>query len=281
MAYREMDDKTLKKLHQIGLEVLIEVDRVCKKYDIPYFLCGGTLLGSLRHKGFIPWDDDIDIGMLRSDYEYFEKCYIKEHSKDYYLHSYNTDNKYWLSFLKLKKNNTTIDEKFIEKLDTHKGIFVDIFPFDKVPDKGFTKALKIRSFFIKLIAEAIFVKRGLYKYKDSRRPLFTFVMTLMPVKCLINLQYKLMNKYNKKDYHHCVCYVGSYDVKREYISIDDLYPTKEGTFEGHTFSIPNNSHVYLTNLYKDYMKLPPRDKRKNHNAVNIDFNHGKSIINED
>ena len=157
MAYKELDNKTLKKLHEVGLEILLEIDRVCKKYDIPYFLCGGTLLGSIRHKGFIPWDDDIDIGMLRNDYEKFEECYIKEHSKKYYLHSIKTDEDYWLSFIKIQKNNTTINEKFIEKLDTHKGIFVDIFPFDKVPDKGFTKRLKLRSFFIKLIVEAIFV----------------------------------------------------------------------------------------------------------------------------
>ena len=281
MAYKEMDDKTLKKLHEVGLEVLIEVDRVCKKYDIPYFLCGGTLIGVKRHKGFIPWDDDIDIGMIRSDYEKFQDCFIKEHSKDFYLHSLKTDNNYWLSFIKVRKNNTTINEKFVEKLDTHKGIFVDIFPFDKVPDKGFTKLLKIRSFFIKLIAEAIFVKRGLYKYKNARRPFFTVIMTILPVKYLFKLQYKLMNKYNSQNYNHCVCYVGSYDVKREYIKIDDLYPTKVGPFEGKKFSIPNKSEVYLTNMYGDYMKLPPKDKRKNHNPVDIDFEHGKSIINED
>lgn len=281
MAYKEMDDKTLNELHKVGLEVLKEIDRVCKKYDIPYFLCGGTLIGVMRHKGFIPWDDDIDIGMLRKDYERFEDCFIKEHSKDFYLHSLKTDPDYWLSFIKVRKNNTTINEKFVEKLDTHKGIFVDIFPFDKVPDNGFTKLLKIRSFFIKLIVEAIFVKRGLYKYKDSRRPFFTMVMTILPVKSLFKLQYRLMNKYNNKDYHHCVCYVGSYDVKREYIQIDNFYPTTVGEFEGCKFSIPNKSEVYLTNMYGDYMKLPPKEKRKNHNPVDIDFKHGKSIINED
>ena len=96
MAYKEMDDKTLNELHKVGLEVLKEIDRVCKKYDIPYFLCGGTLIGVMRHKGFIPWDDDIDIGMLRKDYERFEDCFIKEHSKDFYLHSLKTDPDYWL-----------------------------------------------------------------------------------------------------------------------------------------------------------------------------------------
>ncbi len=279
MAYKEMDDKTLDKLHKVGLEVLIEIDRVCKKYDIPYFLCGGTLIGVKRHKGFIPWDDDIDIGMLRKDYIRFEECFIKEHSKDYYLHSYNTDEEYWIPFMKVRKNNTTINEKMIEKLDTHKGIYVDIFPFDIVPDNGFTFSLKIRSFLIKLIIEAVFYKKKLYKYKDSRRPFITWVTALLPFKLLKKIQFRLMNKYNKRNYDHCICYVGCYNTSREYIRIDDIYPTTKGLFEKKMFSIPKNPEVYLTNMYGDYMKLPPKDKRKNHNPVFVDFNHGKTIIN--
>ncbi len=279
MAYKEMDDKTLKKLHEVGLEVLKEVDRVCKKYDIPYFLCGGTLIGVMRHKGFIPWDDDIDVGMLRKDYERFEECYIKEHSKDYYLHSYNTDSDYWVPFMKLRKNNTTINEKMIEKLDTHKGIYVDIFPFDTVPDKGFTLSLKINSFLIKLIIEAVFYKKKLYKYKDSRRPFITWLTSLLSFKTLKKIQHRLLTKYSKKDYEHCICYVGCYNTSREYIKKSDIYPTKKGLFEGCKFYIPIRPEVYLTNMYGDYMKLPPKDQRKNHNPVNVDFKHGKCLIN--
>ncbi len=279
MAYKEMDEKTLAKLHNVELEILKEIDRICKKYNIPYFLCGGTLIGVMRHKGFIPWDDDIDIGMLRKDYERFQECFLKEKQEKYYLHSHKTDNNYWLPFMKVRKNNTTISEKFIEKLDAHKGIFVDIFPFDIVPDKGFTKSLKLRAFFIKLIVEAIFCKRGIYKPKDSRRPLLTFIMTLLPVKVLIKIQYKLMNKYNDSEYKHCICYVGSYNTSKEYIKINDIYPLKEGTFEKYKFNIPGNYDVYLTNLYGDYMKLPPKNKRKNHNPVEIKFDEGKNIIN--
>lgn len=276
-----MDDKTLNQLHKVGLEILTVIDKVCKKYGIPYFLCGGSLLGSIRHKGFIPWDDDIDIGMLREDYDKFQKCFLKEHFKDYYLHSFNTDNHYWLPFMKVRKNNTTINEKDIEKLDTHKGIFVDIFPFDKVTDKGFTKRLAVRSFFIKLIIEAIFCKRKIYKYRDARRPIITFMVTLLPSKLLIKIQHYLMTKDNKKKYNHCICFVGNYHTKKDYIRINDLYPVKSGLFENKSFSVPNNPNVYLKNLYGDYMELPPKDKRKNHNPVEIDFNKGKSIVNED
>ena len=125
--------------------------------------------------------------------------------------------------MKIRKNNTTINEKFVENLvDVHKGIFVDIFPFDKVPDDGFNKKLKFRSFFIKLIVEAIFCKREVYKCKDSRRPLLTFIMTLLPCNLLIKIQYKLMTKDNEKDYKHCICFVGSYNTSKEYIKIRGL-----------------------------------------------------------
>jgi lipopolysaccharide cholinephosphotransferase len=89
-----------------------------------------------------------------------------------------------------------------------------------------------------------------------------------------------MNKYNHSEHKHCICYVGSYNTSKEYIKISDIYPLKEGTFEKHKFNIPGNYDVYLTNLYGDYMKLPPKNKRKNHNPVEIKFNEGKNIINK-
>lgn len=274
MAFKEMDKKTLEKVHAVGLEILIKIDEICKKYDIPYFLCGGTLLGSIRHKGFIPWDDDIDIGMLRKDYIKFQECFLKENPEDLFLHSYETDDKYWIPFMKVRKNGTTINEKMIEHLDTHKGLFVDIFPFDEVPDDGFSK-LRIRAFLIKLTIEAIFCKRNIKKVKETRRPYLTKIMCLLSTDNILNFQKKLMTKYNNKGFNHCICYVGTYNTSKEYIKISDIYPTKKGLFENKKFNIPNNPDVYLTNLYNNYMELPPKEKRVNHNPVDISFNKGK------
>lgn len=280
MAFAEMNEETLKKLHKESLKILIRIDEICKKYNIPYFLVGGTLLGAVRHKGFIPWDDDIDIAMHRSDYIKFQECFLKENPNDLFLHSYETDENYWLPFMKVRKNSTTINEKLIENLDTHKGIFVDIFPFDEVPDEGFSK-LKIRAFLIKLTIEVIFCKRKIKKIKDTRRPYLTKIMCLLSDKKIIKLQTKLMTKFNGKGFKHCICYVGTYNTKKEYIKKSDLYPTKLGLFEKKKFSIPNNPDLYLTNLYNNYMELPPKEKRVNHNPVDISFTKGKVWKNGD
>ena len=276
MDYKEIDDKTLKILHKEGLEILKEIDRVCQKYDIPYFLCGGTLIGVMRHKGFIPWDDDIDVGMLRKDYEKFQKCFIKEHSKEYFLQSIETEPDYWLSFMKIRKNNTTFIEGITADLDIHHGIYVDIFPFDEVPDNGFDKKLKLRAMLIKVIKDTIYVKKKLIKYSETRRTIFCRLFSIFSVKKLFKIQKKLMTKYENKGYKHCICYIGTYPTSREYIAKDTIYPVKKGLFEKEEFSIPNTPEVYLTNLYGDFMKLPPKDKRRNHAAVKIDFKKGTS-----
>ena len=129
--YKELDSKTLKKLHDVELEILQEIIRICKKYDIKYYLAGGTLLGAVRHKGFIPWDDDLDIGMLREDYDKFMKYGIKEIDDKYFIHCDKTDPNYWLPFIKVRKNSTTFVEELLNKKEVlHNGIFVDIFPMD-------------------------------------------------------------------------------------------------------------------------------------------------------
>lgn len=129
------NNNKLRKLQLTELEILKKVDQVCRQYQINYFLIAGTLLGAVRHKGFIPWDDDIDIGMLRSDYEKFiDICLHKQAlGKEYYLHCNESDEDYYLPFIKVKKNNTTFAEKCNENIDTHKGIFIDVFPYDNVP----------------------------------------------------------------------------------------------------------------------------------------------------
>ena len=130
-----MTNSKLRKVQLTELEILEKIDEICKKNNINYFLIGGTLLGDVRHKGFIPWDDDIDIGMLREDYEKFINVCLKNGAlgKDYYLHCNESDDDYFIPFIKVKKNNTTFAEKNIENINTHKGIFLDIFPYDNVP----------------------------------------------------------------------------------------------------------------------------------------------------
>src|SRR5690554_4415622 len=125
-----MDQKTLKKLHNVQIEILNQIVKICNQNKLTYFLIGGTLLGAIRHKGFIPWDDDLDIAMPRKDYEKFLELCQGYLGDEYYLHCSKTDPKYWLPFAKVRKNNTIFEEKSIQTINSHKGIYVDIFPLD-------------------------------------------------------------------------------------------------------------------------------------------------------
>ncbi len=130
--YRVYDDETLNKLHETLIELLDEFVRICKKHNLKYTLVAGTVLGAVRHSGFIPWDDDIDVGMLRPDYEKFLEVAPKELKDKYILDCFEQNKDYHLSFAKIKKNGTIFDEEAAHHMNNHKGIFLDVFPLDNV-----------------------------------------------------------------------------------------------------------------------------------------------------
>src|SRR5699024_6110897 len=121
-----------RKAQMIQLEILKEFDRFCKEHNIKYQLYAGTLLGAIRHKGFIPWDDDIDIAMTRDQYERFLEKYIN--NERYFLQNFQTDYNYFRQFSRLRKNNTVFRQEQYSNLDIHHGIFIDIFPLDNVEE---------------------------------------------------------------------------------------------------------------------------------------------------
>lgn len=146
-----MDRYTVEELSLLHTElynILGEIIRVCKKCDISYFVIGGTAIGALYDQAILPWDDDIDIGMLRKDYNRFLEVAPKELSNAYFLSWIGTDPHTPYYFAKVKKNNTVFIEKMFREVPMHPGIFVDIFPFDRIPDNKFLRKIhhKICSF---------------------------------------------------------------------------------------------------------------------------------------
>ena len=138
----------LNKLHSIQVEILDEIIRICDSNNLDYYLIGGTLLGAIRHKGFIPWDDDLDIAMPRDAYDKFISLCYSELSDDYILDSFKNNSGYWLPFIKIRKKNTIYEEKAISaKRNIPKGVWVDIFPLDNVKTQKystvFTSEIKV------------------------------------------------------------------------------------------------------------------------------------------
>ena len=133
-----------KRLWQLQLEMLQLVDTICKKYSINYYAMGGTLLGAIRHKGFIPWDDDIDLAMFRSDYEHFVQIAIKEVHEPFFVQSPLTENDYALSHIKIRNSNSVGATKYDFEFNYNKGVFIDIFPIDNIPDDSQEKTLLLK-----------------------------------------------------------------------------------------------------------------------------------------
>ena len=129
-----MDNKIdIEKLKGIELQLLDAFVSACEQLNIDYYILAGTLIGAVRHKGFIPWDDDIDIGMFRKDYDIFLEEGQKLLPKDVFLQTFITDKEYPTYFAKLRKSNTTFIEKSVSKLKMNHGVYLDIFPLDYFP----------------------------------------------------------------------------------------------------------------------------------------------------
>lgn len=269
--YKEINDDKLQKLHKVELEILNKVDEICKKYNLSFQLSGGTLLGAVRHKGFIPWDDDIDLTMVREDYDRFIQVAPKELGDEYFLQCYDTDDCYF-PFIKIRKNNTVFNEDLIAHLDCHKGIFVDIFPFERI-NNPHSFVLKLRAMMVKNIWDVILFKKKIHKSRrDMRHPIFDSVLSILPYSVLKNLQVGLMKGANKKDGKYLCALCGGYNYIKDIHEYSQMMPTFLINFEGKKFPTYNNPDHYLTHLYgSNYMELPSKEKRVNHVPKEIIF----------
>lgn len=257
-------DKNIASGQRVMLEILKEIHNVCVKNEIKYTLIAGTLLGTVRHKGFIPWDDDCDIAMLREDYERFLKIAKQELPEGFFLQTRETDPEYPLPFAKVRRNNTTLietGENGQEKY--HHGIFVDIFPLDYYKHRWFINWMRW--------AMTIRDKKKNYKRGTIKRLLVTFytnIILLIPVQLSLVIKkylesrkkYFCNNKFNYVSYGLECCPICPFKK-------DDLLPFQpmKEAFEGCTFYVPKNSREILCVEYGDgFMQLPPEEDRKTH-----------------
>lgn len=267
----------LEKLQATQIEILEEIARICEKHQLRYFMIYGTLIGAIRHKGFIPWDDDLDIGMPRDDYEKFMQVARTELSSKYCLQNTQTEKQYWLSFGKVRKNNTIFEEASVVGLPDkiHKGIFVDIFPFDYVrKNKGILVHLQF--ILSKAINETMYYKAGVYSNKASLKyGGLDMLLKMLPMKSLCRMQSRIASMQNKKN----SMYLADFNSSRKYLNaiypVEYFLPVKDSEFAGKYFKIPNKYDEYLRMVYGDYMKMPKEEERVNHRTLRIVFDTTK------
>jgi lipopolysaccharide cholinephosphotransferase len=267
---------TLRKLQLIQLEMLDVFAALCEKHNLAYFLDGGTCLGAVRHKGFIPWDDDIDIGMPRKDYEKLIRLCKKDQPSGYFLQEARTYKKYFLVFAKLRKDNTLkIDsDPHPYYPEEHRGINIDIFPYDESSPNEMVK--KIQNFLLEKIRFILHFKRG---YRTEKISFLHYLIKLalasvLPNKLLHTAARFLMTFKTGKS-GLITAWDCTYSYQKQTFPVDVIFPLVKLKFEGKQYYVPGNWDAYLRNLYGDYMQLPPENERKTHGS-DIIFNIEKN-----
>lgn len=256
-----MTKDELRKLQKVQLEMLLEVDRICRKYHIQYSLDGGTLLGAVRHKGFIPWDDDVDVILLRKEYHKFQKACKKEmDTKRFFLQDYTTDKDYRWGYAKIRRKNTEYIRLGQEHLKQKTGVCIDVFVADNVPDGKIVRKLHYLACYC--IRKFMYAPLGERNEKSAFLRKWYGMLKYIPIDKIFRARNLLAYYSNKKRTElishytfqypkHCI-----YGLPRK--CFDDFI---ELEFEGYKFKAFKDYDTYLSTYYGDYMKLPPKEER--------------------
>ena len=249
----------IKDVQNVMLDILSAIDAVCRKHNIRYVLDGGTMLGAVRHQGFIPWDDDADIIMMREDYERFIDVANKELSSEYRFECMENTPEYPYNFGKVRAVNTIFREKFTCNLNINHGVYVDIFPMDDVENVLYPFFARI----VSALTTLRYCKLGILKKRAKHIPFL-----VLPIKTINKISKKvMMYHYRKSDMVRKLSHQGP---NKPPIPKTIFTDTVEVPYEDRSFFIPREFHEYLTGRYGDYMKLPPEEKRVPcHNLIEV------------
>lgn len=245
------EGSTLRKAQMRMLEIMLEVDKIFRKHGIEYWLDGGTLLGAVRHGGFIPWDDDLDINVRRSDIPRIRKILQEELPSNLCFQDVTTDWNYTLIFPKVRDKNSVFDDGYMKRLK-ERGVFIDIITMEEVIPLS-----------LKGIIDFVYIRciRGVHNYSDRFFEKFLGYLCYLPTKILVVVCRLWTKLFHSHQWGHVYGWLSYNHIKEK-----DIFPTQDIQFEGHTLRAPANPDQYLKTLFGDYMQIPPENKRATHKA---------------
>ena len=257
----DLSKDELRKLQLIELEMLVEVDRICRKNGIRYSLDAGTLLGAVRHQGFIPWDDDLDVMFLHEEYEkFYEACKNDLDTERFFFQDHRTDPGYRWGYGKLRRLGTEYIKAGQEKLKQRTGICIDVFDVQNIPDGQKQRKRYVRKMFC--IRKTLYSALGRTNEKNPLMRLWYSLLYLIPNQTVHRIKDRITRKTDAAPTENVLFLMWPlrscpYGFPRklfdEYTELD---------FEGMKFMAIKNYDAYLRIRYADYMKLPPPEARK-------------------
>lgn len=278
--YKQYDEDTLKKLQRVELSILKDFQKIAAENNIEYFAIGGTAIGAVRHKGFIPWDDDIDVCISRKDYKKLSKIIEEEYSDKYTMLSAKTDKHYPILEGHMQLKGTKFVDESSKKLKCDMGIFLDFFIYDNIADDESQRRKQIRN--CKIWGKILILRDMAFPVL----PIKGFAGKVLHLgTALIHYLLILFRVSHDKLYQKVTEASTEFNnVKTEYIALfrdlyieesmmkrDDIYPLQTVQFEDTEIKLPKNNDYILTLYYGNYMKLPEESKRVNHAPIVLDF----------
>lgn len=253
---------SLEEYHAVLFDMLKQVDSICHTERLRYFLSGGTLLGAIRHKGFIPWDDDIDLMMPRPDYEIFLKRAEKRLPKRYILAFPDRTKDYSQPWIRIFDTRVAVDDSGMQRTLT-RSLFVDIFPIDGLPSNRTLSNLcfkRVRAWDILLKCAR---RKALYpdeRLKWLKKPMMALTRVRPLPKYAVSLN-KSARRCSFERAHYAGVLATTHYGSRERMPVEVFRGSVQVPFEGGFFPAPIGYDTYLSRLYGDYMQLPPEEKR--------------------
>ena len=270
---KRYDEETLKHLQQVEMKIFKYFTEVCKENNLTYFLYAGSLIGAIRHQGFIPWDDDIDVIMFREDFEKLNKIFEKDIDEKYRFINVLNEETYHYTWGRLTLKNTLFKEWWADQVDYMPNIFLDIFILDNVPNNKFKKFIhRWKSFALNQMTMYSILKfENESKLKEIIQRTMHYILKILPISTM-TIKKKCVNSFSKYQYEDCkeVC-----DFPSEFLMPisfkTDWLPPKKVKFEDMKVNVPNNYDKILRMDFDNYMELPPEESRFNPAPEEIDF----------
>ena len=280
----QLKESDIQKLHSHLLEMLVDIDRVCRCHNLYYSLSGGTALGAVRHKGFIPWDDDVDIFMTRESYNEFLLIFDEELGDKYYLNCPERNPELGSTSIQVLKKNTVF-KTIATAFGKESGIFLDVFVLDNAPNNKVLRT--IHGYFCLVMGLCLSCARY-YKFEDKLLEIYRDtndeiiknikdksrigkLLSVIGLENWVRITNKVYSICKNSSSKFVVCPTGIKYYFKEIFSREEYCTTTDILFEGHNLRIIQEYDTALKRLYGNYMQIPPENKREKHVALEIDL----------